>query len=226
VFIDGIAQLPHDAPVLKKSQALQRLPKVPNFDKEKNGTVEWQGVMPLRGRMIGRGKRVRVVGVAAMDIPPAHESAVMKDDIKTVWESATKDGVIVIEEGRIVCTSPSGSNKRACAPTGASSTNSDDDEEEVVDLRGGELRVGLTTYGAPIGLVEIRLEPSTNDGDVRDPLIDQDPPTGLVHAVDGLAFEGRNMLYVVLLLRLLHFFHLIYRFLHTGWRTALVSQPV
>ncbi|KAF5323776.1 hypothetical protein D9619_012907 [Psilocybe cf. subviscida] len=52
VFIDGITQLPRNAPVLRKSHALQGLPKVPNFDKEKKATVEWQGEIPLRARMI------------------------------------------------------------------------------------------------------------------------------------------------------------------------------
>ncbi|KAF5323787.1 hypothetical protein D9619_012926 [Psilocybe cf. subviscida] len=191
VFIDGIAQLPRNAPVLRKSHVLQRLPKVPNFDKEKNATVEWQGEMPLRGRILGKGRRVRVVGIAAMDIPGQDGLTVTEGGIKTVWESTNKDGVVVIEDGRIVCASPSTPDEQAY---GFPSSKLEDDEEEVVDLRGGELRLGLTTYGAPIGLVEIRLEASTNDGNVRDPLIDQDPPTGLVHAVDGLAFEGRNML--------------------------------
>ncbi|KAF5323774.1 hypothetical protein D9619_012905 [Psilocybe cf. subviscida] len=100
-------------------------------------------------------------------------------------------GVVVIEDARIVCASPPTQVERAC---GSPSSRLEDDEEEVVNLCGGKLCLGLGTYGAPIGFVEIRLEPSTNDGNVCDPLIDQDPPTGLVLVVDGLAFEGRNVL--------------------------------
>ncbi|KAF5323701.1 hypothetical protein D9619_012916 [Psilocybe cf. subviscida] len=115
VFIDGIAQLPRNAPALQKSAALQRLPNVPNFDKGKNATVEWQGEWPLRGGMLGRGRRVRVVGIAGTDIAGQDGLAVTEDGIKTVWESTNKDGVVVIEDGRIACTSPSTSNTQACA---------------------------------------------------------------------------------------------------------------
>ena len=48
------------------------------------------------------------------------------------------------------------------------------DNEAKVDenLKGGSLAPGLTSYGFPLGLVKIYLEPSTNDGTALDPLID------------------------------------------------------
>jgi len=79
----------------------------------------------------------------------------------------------------------------------------DDDIELVVDLEGGSIALPLITYGSPLGLVEIRLESSTNDGSVLDPLTDGDLPNvlkgkdrGIVRAVDGLMFEGVNTKYV------------------------------
>ncbi|KAG1765832.1 hypothetical protein EV702DRAFT_1272051 [Suillus placidus] len=68
---------------------------------------------------------------------------------------------------------------------------------DVVDLEGGTITPGLTTFGAPLGLVEIRLEPSTNDGRVHNPL-DGDLPAVLgdtvMRAQDGLMFGGQNLL--------------------------------
>ena len=69
----------------------------------------------------------------------------------------------------------------------------------VVDLEGGSLSHGLTTYGAPIGLEEINLEPSTKDGVVPDLLLSSVPKVvggdgALIRAVDGLQFGGRDAL--------------------------------
>ena len=69
----------------------------------------------------------------------------------------------------------------------------------VVDLEGGSVSPGLTTYGAPIGLEEINLEPSTKDGVIPDPLWGSVPKViggdgALIRAVDGLQFGGRDAL--------------------------------
>lgn len=71
--------------------------------------------------------------------------------------------------------------------------------EEIVDLEGGSLAPGLTTFGSPLGLVEIQMEKSTNDGVVIDPLMGKVPSIvggdeAVIRAVDGLQFEGRNTL--------------------------------
>jgi hypothetical protein len=73
------------------------------------------------------------------------------------------------------------------------------DYAEVVDLRGGSIAPGLTTYGSPLGLEEIEAEASTNDGKVYDPLTQKIPgiiggPKSLTRAVDGLQFGGRSAL--------------------------------
>ena len=89
--------------------------------------------------------------------------------------------------------------------------------DEVVDLKGGSLAPGLTSYGSPLGLVEIRLEPSTNDVTVLDPLVDGNLPSilgkdaAIIRAVDGLQFQGRNTLLVV------HFFRYLGYSDHSAW---------
>ena len=69
----------------------------------------------------------------------------------------------------------------------------------MLDLEGGSLSPGLTTYGAPVGLEEINQEPSTADGVVPDPLLGSVPKVAggegaLIRAVDGLQFGGRDTL--------------------------------
>ena len=44
------------------------------------------------------------------------------------------------------------------------------DVDEFIDLERGSLAPGLTSYGSSLGLGQILFEPSTNDGDVFDPL--------------------------------------------------------
>ena len=75
-----------------------------------------------------------------------------------------------------------------------------DDVDEFVDLEGGSLAPGFTSYGSSLGPEEILYEPFTNDGDVYDPLVDGNLPsvlgkdTAIIRAVDGLQFNGRNTL--------------------------------
>jgi hypothetical protein len=194
VYVDGIAQLTNPYP-LEKSAAFQELPETPSWDKEKNDTVKWEGVPPLTGRKVtGRVRLINVKTLIGFDeISAEHVLETVFDDSDTAASTLYPNGrIVVVEDGKIVCIQRPVDD---CV-SGASAVDVD---EETVDLRGGAIAPGLTTYGAPIGLVEIRLEPSTNDGQVHDPLVDGDAPTliaeaGLIRAVDGLAFEGRNAL--------------------------------
>lgn len=94
-----------------------------------------------------------------------------------------KAGAVGVENGRVMCISQ-------CSDFAEGNA-------EIVDLDGGTITPGLTSFGAPLGLTEIRLEPSTNDGRVHNPL-DGDLPSVLggkvVRAQDGLMFGGRNLL--------------------------------
>jgi imidazolonepropionase-like amidohydrolase len=92
---------------------------------------------------------------------------------------------VVVRDGKLVCSGP------------CSAYLSDDKKADIIDLDGGSIVPGLTTYGTSLGLVEIRLEPSTADGTVFNP-IERDLPTilgdDLVRAIDGLQFGGRGTL--------------------------------
>jgi len=192
VYVDGIAQLSNPYP-LKKPATFQDLPETPNWDREKNNTVRWDGLPPLTGWKIG-GHRGRVRLLNVKNLVGFNELSEL-DELETVFDDTGKDQgrVVVIEDGRVTCV-------QRHVDTCVSAFGSVD--EVVIDLRGGSIGPGLTTYGSPIGLVEIRQEASTNDGNVLDPLIGGDLPSilskggekGLIRAADGLLFEGRNTL--------------------------------
>jgi hypothetical protein len=192
VYVDGIAQLSNPYP-LEKPAAFQDLPETPNWDREKNDTVYWDGLPPLTGWKIGGHKgRVRLLNVKNL---VGFNELSNYDELETVFDDTEKEQgrVVVIEDGRITCV------QRSVDPCTSAFGG---DDEVVIDLRGGSIEPGLTTYGSPLGLVEIRLEASTNDGNVLDPLIGGDLPSilaegserGLVRAADGLFFQGRNTL--------------------------------
>jgi hypothetical protein len=94
-------------------------------------------------------------------------------------------GSVGVEDGRVMCV--------------GQCSHFAEEVIDIIDLEGGTITPGLTSFGAPLGLVEIRLEPSTNDGRVHNPL-DDDLPAVLgdtvMRAQDGLMFGGQNLLYV------------------------------
>ena len=184
VYIDGIAQL--DKPqVLSKPSKLQTLPKTPNWDKEAEESVRWDGVPPLIGKHGATiGKTTRIIGVKSV------WRYGVKGHIEPLFDDSEGEGrSVLFQDGLLVCVSDRTSNSSCGRP-----------EDEVVDLKGGSLAPGLTSYGSQLGLVEISLEPSTNDGVVLDPLVDGNLPSilgkdnAIIRAVDGLQFQGRNTL--------------------------------
>jgi len=123
--------------------------------------------------------------------------------VKSVWNYGAEGHVeplfddnegegrsVLVQDGQMVCIDDGTMSSFCGGP----------DVDEVVDLKGGSLAPGLTSYGSPLGLVEISLEPSTNDGVVLDPLDDGNLPsilgtdTSIIRAVDGLQFQSRNTL--------------------------------
>ncbi|KIP04854.1 hypothetical protein PHLGIDRAFT_129239 [Phlebiopsis gigantea 11061_1 CR5-6] len=182
VFIDGIPQLENPV-ITRKPNAFQRTPEVPNYDREAQAAVEYEGLPPLEPNQATSGT-VLFTNV---------RSVFTRDGFEVSETFSAQDhedlGVVVVRNGTIVC---SGHNA-ACL------TSSLVDEAQVVDLVGGAISPGLTTFGSPLGLVEIDSEASTNDGLVFDPLVDRVPSiiggdAALVRAVDGLQFGGRNAL--------------------------------
>lgn len=193
VWIDGVPQLatPHTA---DKPAHFQRLPQTPNFDKEAKDALKYEGLPPL-------GPKASVSHTAVF----ANASTVFLRDrdaggtsgIKQVVPADSPDAPlsIVVKEGKIVCV---GSATSECAR----SVLQDSAKVEYVDLEGGSIAPGLTTFGSPLGLEEIMGEVSTKDGYVLDPLQDAVPKVvggngALIHALDGLQFGTRHALYAL-----------------------------
>ncbi|KAG2742359.1 hypothetical protein P692DRAFT_20879650 [Suillus brevipes Sb2] len=170
VYIDGIPQLSLPGRYVAKGPTTP--PRTPNFDSEKVTTVVHEGIPPLEPRSV---EGALFVNVSGLYMRGEGSSEVMR-----VSEQA---GSVGVEDGKVVCVGQ-------C---------SDFAEEvvDIIDLEGGTITPGLTSFGAPLGLVEIRLEPSTNDGRVHNPL-DGDLPAVLgdtiMRARDGLMFGGQNLL--------------------------------
>ncbi|KAM6500145.1 hypothetical protein JOM56_003159 [Amanita muscaria] len=189
VFIDGIPQL-DDPHIVWKPPNAQETPANPNWDCEAKNAVKWDGLPPLQGHKRGlkAGEAIRFERVKSAWIT-TEDGAIVNAFKEDEDESIAKGGSVIIQDGKIICIE----NKRDSCED-ASVTG-----DLVIDLNGGSLAPGLTTFGSPLGLVEILMEASTNDGDVFDPLTDGKVPDiignkTVVRAVDGLKFAGRDTL--------------------------------
>ncbi|KAF8551997.1 hypothetical protein OG21DRAFT_1477901 [Imleria badia] len=170
VFIDGIPQL--NAPqVSVKPPGFQSPPNTPDFDKEAADAFIYEGLPPLEPRS---AQHTIFTNVSSLYVRSM-------DDI-SVQEHPEN---VIVHNGKLVCSGH------------CSSYTTDDKHAETIDLEGGCIVPGLTIYGPSLGLAEIRLEPSTTDGIVFNPLVD-DPPAvlgdSIIRAIDGLQFGGRNTL--------------------------------
>lgn len=189
VYVDGLAQLNHPT-ISRKPRPYQSLPTPPDYDAEAAAVVRYSGLPPLEPRKLQRRGDIIFTNVNSIFSRTTSEE---NGGIKHLDHAgATKEWeTVVVRNGTIVCNG-SGSRCRELL----------DDVAEVIDLQGGSLSPGLITYGSPLGLVEMRLEPTTTDGIVPNPLTANPPsvlgPHPLICAVDGLQFGGRNMLYVPL----------------------------
>lgn len=182
MFIDGIPQLT-DAYVTRKPDVFQHTPEVPNYDKEAKAAIEYEGLPPLEP------KRAKSQVVLFTNVRSTF--ARMNGVVEEAFSAQATDGlgVVVVKNGQVTCSG----TRSACV------TPSLQVEAEVIDLNGGSVAPGLTTFGSPLGLVEIEAEPSTYDGFVYDPLLRDVPAllgdkAALVRAVDGLQFGGRSAL--------------------------------
>ncbi|KAJ7735556.1 hypothetical protein DFH07DRAFT_1065042 [Mycena maculata] len=183
VYIDGIPQLAAPA-TLHKPHAFQEVPETPNFEKEVRATIEYEGLPPLEGK----STKGTVLFANVTQVWTRTRSGVAQllaaDDASATWQ-------VLVDGGAIQCVARTGKNGGSCGTRLAANT-------AVIDLMGGGLAPGLTTFGSDLGLSEIKLEPSTTDGPVFDPLTMQVPGIlgdAVIRAVDGLQFGGRNTLY-------------------------------
>lgn len=163
------------------------MPETPDFDREAAETVAYEGLPPLTPRARRSGDviftNVRSVypGLSNLGYEELGENKQMKS--------------VLVSNGSVTCVA-AGS---ACLSSVLELAGRPEEELAIVDLMGGSLTPGLTTFGSPLGLVEIRLESSTNDGTVYDSLSGDVPSfvggdEAVIRAVDGLQLGGRNAL--------------------------------
>ncbi|KAI0828485.1 carbohydrate esterase family 9 protein [Trametes gibbosa] len=182
VWIDGVAQMdtPH---LLSKPAAFQKLPTTPNFDKEAEAAVEFDGLPPLEPKP-SKARTVVFTNVSSVYL---REGGAVAE----VYSAQDGPGTVVVREGKLHCI---GAPLSACA-----SAVGDEDDAEYVDLEGGAISPGLVTTGSPLGLEEIHSEASTIDGYVLDPLTQVVPEIvggsgAVIRAADGLQFGTRDAL--------------------------------
>ena len=181
VFIDGIPQL-KKAYVTHKPDVFQRTPEVPNYDKEAKAVVDHDGLPPLEP------KPTKTNTVIFTNVRSTFTR--MGDDVQESFTAQGSEfGVVIVQNGTIMCSG----DRLDC------NVASFADDGEIVDLKGGSIAPGLTTFGTALGLVEITGELSTQDGFVFDPLTQRIPSilgeeTALIRAVDGLQFGTRDAL--------------------------------
>ncbi len=194
VYIDGILQINDSHPTMKPGE-LQNPPQTPNFDKEARETVENDGLPPLEASVIFRGKVVVLKNLSTGYIRDGDRVKRWFPPVDSTQEGEQARGWdVVMRDGSILCHGVFGSCTTSLARDGI---RLEDFEE--VDLEGGVILPGLTTFGSSIGLTEIAQEPTTNDGNALDPFsatpaLLGNPLETIIRAEDGLQFGGRNTL--------------------------------
>ncbi|KAF8306725.1 hypothetical protein DL93DRAFT_213956 [Clavulina sp. PMI_390] len=192
VFIDGIPQL-SGSTYLTKPAAFQHAPRTPHFDWERRKALEYEGLPPLapRKRVAGSSKRVAFTNVKRYWRKEGGEVKVEfggEDDVDVDTTAALQ--TVVFEDGQAICVS-SAAAATSCASFVSSAT-------ETVDLAGGSIVPGLTSFGSELGLTDIVLDPTTGDGPVHDPVGNTGTNTLLAgveaRASDGLLFGTRDAL--------------------------------
>ncbi|KAJ6572059.1 carbohydrate esterase family 9 protein [Mycena capillaripes] len=177
VYIDGIAQI--EKPYTSaKPKSVQHVPATPNFDKEIADAIKYEGLPPLEPETAKSDVVVfRNVGSIYLKNPETRR-------VNEVFSSAGADGVVVVQNGRIVC--------HGICPSALSRSDA-----LHLDLEGGSISPAFVSYGSSLGLTHITGEASTNDGPVFDPLSMKIPEIideAVIKASDGLLFASRDAL--------------------------------
>lgn len=168
-----------------KPANFQKLPKVPKFNQEAAEAVRHEGLPPLepKKRILGTTVFTNVKSLYVPETQGVRQQAIAQTDAEL--------GIIVVQNGSIVCSG----GHHACLVDSLLT----DRDVTVVSLDGGSVSPGFVSYGSDMGLEEIALEPSTTDGQVLDPLLQQVPKILggdflLSSAADGLQFGTRHAL--------------------------------
>ncbi|KZT52271.1 carbohydrate esterase family 9 protein [Calocera cornea HHB12733] len=190
VYIDGIAQLSYAPEVVVdgglkrialKNQPVDELqvrPAAADYEEEAQNTLKYDGDPPLGPKEVREGE---VLFTNVLSVWQHDASNELQEQLFNV-EGTMTSGEVLVKNGDIVCTG-------SCSGLASSA--------RVVDLEGGSLAPGLTSYGSPLGLMDIPFESSTNDGVVFDLFGNLAPSVlggQIIRAVDGVQFGGKSML--------------------------------
>ncbi|KAI0085138.1 hypothetical protein BDY19DRAFT_457969 [Irpex rosettiformis] len=188
VFIDGIPQIANPHTVFKPA-ALQSAPETPNYDKEAEEAIRYEGLPPLLPLGLNTTSTVVFANISSIFSRDRTGNVVEK----FVASSTEGRATVVVQDGQIVCEQLASSS--SCDHFLPSLPL----EYRIINLKGGTLQPGLVSAGSSIGLSHISLDDSTSDGQVYNPLVGPIPSIAggdgyLARAVDGLQFASRDAL--------------------------------
>ena len=179
-YIDGIPQIEKSFTIVKPAHT-QKMPETRDVSKEAAETMKYRGDPPLRPKQSARN--IVFQGVSAV---------FLKRDGQSVQEVQLPrgDAAADLADSRVVVTA----GEIACAGSDCAVPASDDYES--IDLEGGVITTGLTSYGSYMGLMEIRQERVTTDGKIPDTLAEGATLLeGMVsYGKDGALFGGKDQL--------------------------------
>lgn len=164
--------------MLEKSKSLHDAPQPPSWDQEAKDTLASDGVPDL---LVPKDEAEDTHTVI-------FENVGLFTQDEDVREFGRSGGTVIFVRGKVVCVGRS-SECASYATVGA----------KHVDLEHGSIVPGLMSFGGALGLAEIDMESSTNDGSAPDALEGDVPKVAggdefVARAVDGLSFVGRNAL--------------------------------
>ncbi|KAG8916313.1 hypothetical protein FRC02_004050 [Tulasnella sp. 418] len=176
VYIDGIPQIKDPHP-LNKPQTYQAIPRTPNFNDEAKKAIEYEGLVPLEpASSVNEEETIVFTNVKSLWKKKDQTSEVID-----VLNDSSATGVVLVRRGKVGW---AGSELASVDVVNAISGKT-----RVVDLEGGSIAPGLTSFGSPLGLEEIEAEPATNDG-----AIDPTEHDFVIKAKDGISLGGRHLL--------------------------------
>ncbi|KAF8914186.1 carbohydrate esterase family 9 protein [Gymnopilus junonius] len=190
VWIDGILQIPvpsksgEENHIVvgkgKEGEEWRYLPDPPNWDKERQDSIRWDGLPPLGGRKVDD----KVVFSNVKEVWKRTQDG----DIQQAFKAGSHEielGTVVVEAGRMTCIGKCDDSLYMDAV--------------ILDTHGGFISPGLMSFGSRLGLEEITSEPSTSDGEKYDAFRKDVPRIlhdagAVVRAADALTFNTRDAL--------------------------------
>ena len=190
VWVDGILEV-KNAGGVKVNEGRNRTPKTPDWDREIEEAIKWEGLPPLEEErkpgvvIFTHVKELWTKGALRPEstIPPGRAKR----------EFGEGHGVVAVEGGHIVCTAHHRDSEACLGQFKRRSIKK-------INLHGGSISPGFTTLGSILGIEEMHTEKSTGDGGPGfDPLISDVPKIvgdelSLIKVIDALNFGTRDAL--------------------------------